>query len=691
MHKAIACLIGLSLSAPLYATDLVTAYNQALTNDMTFRQAESQYLSDQQYIPLARAALLPQLSGNANAIYGNNRTNIKNGTFTTTSGWDYTYGLELDQSIFNYSYWAGLAQAKASVKASAATYNAAAQSLISGTISAYTTALTDYETLRVQKAKVAYDQQNLTASQEKYRVGLVAVTAVYQLQSTKDTDIAQQITDQNTLSQDLEALRTITGHNYSQLKAIAGTIPARLPQPNNINLWVNRALQNSYDVKSAYYSAQAAKETVHADTGKLLPSVGTKTTFSRTQGRSGTPLIAANDSSTNNLAAMATLSIPIFAGGQNFAQRSQDRQLYEKALSALTLQQRTTASAARTDYLSLIADISSIKANKQAIFSSNEGLKATEAGYRVGTQTLTDVLLQANTFYTSQQSYATAQYQYITDYIALKQNIGTLNVSDVRYINSLLKKTIQLPSANMPLTKPPAHRRISHKSALKIAKRKPHPHHTAYQHYASHSIGTPLTKRYYAIQLYAGSNLNASKQFAMNRAQKHDLSIVSHTQAGRTLYKVTRGWYTTHTGARAALNKLPRTYLRFKPWITRLSTTDKLLYGPAPRIPATKTTHSAPQTSIKTSIIPSAPASKSAATKPAPQSLPKTNTTQTPATPVPHSSMPQAPSNTHATPSHQTSPINIPSAPKPNQTSPGRTPASPASNAPANQPPATNP
>lgn len=686
MHKAIACLIGLSLGAPLYATDLVTAYNQALTNDMTFRQAEAQYLSDQQNIPLARAALLPQLSGNANAIYSNNRTNLTSASPKTTSGWDYTYGLTLNQSIFNYSSWAGLAQAKASVKASAATYNAAAQSLISSTIGAYTTVLTDYEQLRVQKAEVAYDQQNLTANQEKYRVGLVAVTAVYQLQSKRDTDIATQITDQNKLSQDLEALRTITGHSYNRLKAIAGTIPARLPQPNNINLWVNRALQNSYDVKVAYYSAQAAKETVHADTGSLLPSVGTQTTFTRTQGRSGTPLITANQSSINNLTATATLSIPIFAGGKNFAQRSQDRQLYEKALSGLTFQQRTTASAARTNYLSLIADISSIKANKQAIFSSNEALKATEAGYRVGTKTLTDVLLQANTFYTSQQSYATAQYQYITDYIALKQNIGTLNVSDVRYINGLLKKTIQLPGTKMRQVTPPAHRRISHKTTVKIAKRKPHPHHTAYQHYATHSKGTPLAKRYYTIQLYAGGNLNASKQFAMNRAQKHDLSIVSHTQAGHTLYKVTRGWYTTRTGARAALKKLPRTYLRFKPWITRLSSTDKLLYGPAPTTPVTKRMPLTPQSSIKAKKAKQRPSvNKGTPGKPAStstQSTPRVRGTQTP---VPHSSMPQAPGNTPAAPSHQTSPINIPSAPGVNQSSPEKIPASLTNQTPATQ------
>lgn len=667
MHKAIACLIGLSLSAPLYATSLVTAYNQALTNDMTFRQAEAQYLSDQQNIPLARAALLPQLSGNANAIYGNTRLNGI--SKQPPKGWNYTYGLTLDQSIFNYNSWANFAQAKSAVKASAATYNAAAQSLISRTISAYTTVLTDYEQLRVQTAKVAYDQKNLAANQEQYRVGLVAVTAVYQIQSEKDTDIAKQITDQNKLSQDVEDLSTITGQPYSKLKAIAGTIPTHLPQPSNIRLWVKRALQNSYGVKTAYYTAQAAKEAVHADTGNLLPSIGTQTTFTRTQGGSQSPLLSAGAKSSNSLSATATLSIPIFAGGQNFAQRSQDRQLYEKALSNLTLKQRQTASSARTNYLNLIADISSIKANKQAIFSTNEALKATEAGYRVGTKALTDVLLLANTYYQSQQNYAAAQYKYINHYVALKQNIGTLSVSDVRYIDGLLKKTIQLPRTKTQQVKPPAHRTTSHAASVKIAKRKPHPHHTAYQHYASYSKGTPLNKRYYAIQLYASTSLNSSKQFAMNRAQKHDLSIVSHTQAGRTLYKITYGWYTTHTGARAALKKLPRTYLRFKPWITRLSPTDKLLYGPAPLTDSSKMT----QPAKKTSSNPVASVAKHAATQPtaSPQSNPpKTSTTQRPSTLIPQSSIPKAPSDKQTTTSSETSPINIPSAPNPSPRNP---------------------
>ena len=53
---------------------------------------------------------------------------------------------------------------------------------------------------------------------------------------------------------------------------------------------------------------------------------------------------------------------------------------------------RETEQQTRDAYLGVISDISRVAALKQALESSRTALKATEAGYEVGTRTAVDVL-----------------------------------------------------------------------------------------------------------------------------------------------------------------------------------------------------------------------------------------------------------------------------------------------------------
>ena len=111
--------------------------------------------------------------------------------------WNYGYNINLSQSIFNYSSWAALAGAKNVVKAAEATYNAAAQSLISRTIQAYTQVLSDYETLQTQQAQSNYLYQNLRSQRKN---PWITCNMRRLRRAITDLTIATEISDQNTLS-----------------------------------------------------------------------------------------------------------------------------------------------------------------------------------------------------------------------------------------------------------------------------------------------------------------------------------------------------------------------------------------------------------------------------------------------------------------------------------------------------------
>jgi outer membrane protein len=68
--------------------------------------------------------------------------------------------------------------------------------------------------------------------------------------------------------------------------------------------------------------------------------------------------------------------------------------------------------------------------------SAESALKATEAGFEVGTRTIVDVLQSTRNLYDAKRNLSGARYGYITSILALKQAAGTLNEQDVADINS---------------------------------------------------------------------------------------------------------------------------------------------------------------------------------------------------------------------------------------------------------------
>jgi hypothetical protein len=65
-------------------------------------------------------------------------------------------------------------------------------------------------------------------------------------------------------------------------------------------------------------------------------------------------------------------------------------------------------------------------------------LKATEAGYEVGTRTAVDVLTSRRILVQAQTDYAVSRYDYIVSVIQLRLAAGNLSRSDVTEVNKWL-------------------------------------------------------------------------------------------------------------------------------------------------------------------------------------------------------------------------------------------------------------
>ena len=93
---------------------------------------------------------------------------------------------------------------------------------------------------------------------------------------------------------------------------------------------------------------------------------------------------------------------------------------HRAATEALERIARQTERQTRDAYLGVISEISRVRALRQAVESNSTALRATEAGFEVGTQTTVDVLASQNNLRRAETTYSRSRYDYMSEYAALE-------------------------------------------------------------------------------------------------------------------------------------------------------------------------------------------------------------------------------------------------------------------------------
>ena len=436
-------LAGCLLSTPVFATDLIEAYNDALKSDPTYLAAQSTYHAALQDTPISRAVLLPQLSlgGSNNGSLFLNKVKDSGAAQTdnTTTSKGYGVALSLTQSIFDFTAIEEFRAAQDTVKAAAATYYAALQTLMVTVATDYFAVLEAQENLRYAEANTVANKSSLTQAEQQYRVGTNTQTDVYTAQAAYSTAVSEQVAAENSVADAIETLRSVTGKEYKTFSALNTDFPLISPDPKIVNDWVKVAVESNPSLKAAHYTAMSAMKTVSAAWGGHLPTVNLNASYGTDyQYQTSDNVTDAGSSRTNTGSVGLDVSLPIFEGGLVTAQTRQAEFNYETAIHNLELEHRTVETSTRVDYLNVLSAISAVQADQTSVKSNVSALRGLEAGYRVGTQTMIDVLNQQSLLYQSEQSYAADRYNYVTSFINLKSDIGVLSLNDFEAINDWL-------------------------------------------------------------------------------------------------------------------------------------------------------------------------------------------------------------------------------------------------------------
>jgi outer membrane protein len=443
-----------SMMVPLFtaqishADTLTDIYESALQNDPVLRAARASFNADQENRNIARGALLPQLS--ISGEYSQTEVNddsrsviiIDDATLdSVTAGLidtdETSYGVSLNQAIFDMPSWYSFQSGKALSESARAQFSSDQQSLIIRVSSAYFDVLRAYDNLQTRDAEERAIQRQLEQTRERFEVGLLPVTDVHEAQAVFDDATVNSLEARGALNIAFEGLEVLTGENHKVLAGLTETFAATNPEPLSNQEWVDFAIGNNFQLKVAKLGKDAAYNNAKAAASARLPKISGRATYfdSDTDGsRYSSPF----ESQQDGHSFVVSVTMPIWMGGSVDAQRRQAKQRSIASDEGYIATKRNTVQAARSLHQLVLTNTARVKARKQSITSADSALQATQAGYEVGTRNIVDVLVAQRTVYQARRNYSHARYDYILSMMRLKEVAGQLSPDDIYQLNAWL-------------------------------------------------------------------------------------------------------------------------------------------------------------------------------------------------------------------------------------------------------------
>jgi outer membrane protein len=434
-------LLGIaSAGAGAQSADLMHAYSLALVNDPTFQAAGSVNRAAQEAPTLARSGLLPSINARVNTF--GNEADVRRGNFLTGGTGRRNFNthegqITLTQPIYRMDRWIALDQARVEVSQADATYAFEHQALMLRVAQRYFEVLSAADTLEFALAERDAFAQQLEQSQQRFEVGLIAITDVEEAKAGFDLARAQVIQAENALDNAREALREVTGEYHVAIATLRDDTPLEMPVPNEIDRWTETALTQNLQLAGQRHASDRARMEIQRVESGHLPTLDLVGSHRRNVANGGTSANATVDNS--NTAIGIELNIPIYAGNSVVSRTRQSRHLYQRELDEVERVRRSVQRQTRDAFLGIRSGISRVGALEQAVKSSAAAADAVEAGFQVGTRTTVDVLDAKRDLFRAKRDHANARYLYIVDTLTLKQAAGTLAEEDLRLVNSWLR------------------------------------------------------------------------------------------------------------------------------------------------------------------------------------------------------------------------------------------------------------
>ncbi len=417
------------------AANLIDVLQQAAEQDPQIRAANAAMLAELELVPQSRAQLLPTLTVSGNTTKFDRELSDDASTITEEFNAN-GYSARLVQPLIHLDRWYQLQAAKSNSNQALLEYEDAKQDLLIRVAQAYFSILRTDDNLSSALAQEKAFNRQLEQTQERFEVGVIAITGVYESRAAHDLARVERITREEERDNSFTALESLTKRVYTKITPLNKLMPITPPEPVQLQSWIDLALANNLSLQIARQQIEAARHQVKLSKAGHLPTLDAVANYSHDE--QGGRTFLGNESDISSYA--LEFNLPLFTGGGTRAKVREANYRLIQAKENYENAYRQVRQNIQTQHRSVTTDILRIGARKLALKSSQSALEATEGGYEVGTRNVVDVLQVKDALFQSQRDYHNAIYDYIINSLQLKRIAGTLEESDLAKLNQWLKQ-----------------------------------------------------------------------------------------------------------------------------------------------------------------------------------------------------------------------------------------------------------
>lgn len=440
---AVAFLVALVAASPAVGEDLIQVYREAQDNDPVLAGARATWTATQERVPQARAGLLPTVSAAGTIAINDNRQEVRADPPVAGSNnfVNFGYTISASQPLFRLQNVVALGQAREQVTQADYILDAARQDLIVRVAQAYFDVLLAQFTVELTQSQKAAVSEQLAQAKRNFEVGVATITDTNEAQARFDTIGAQEIAASNDFDNKRTALRAIIGRNPGELKRLGPGFEPTLPEPNDVDTWVARALRDNYSVRIAQSNLDIASLEIERARAAHYPTLDLVANFGQnaaTGSVSSGGIASSADTRGRTLLLGLQAAIPIYQGGAASSRVREAIALRERSRQDLETNRRNALFLAQTGFTGVTSAAASIKAFEQALVSAQSAYESNKLGLEVGVRTTLDVLNVQQTVFQTRRDLAQAYFGYLIGTLRLKAAAGTLTEADLDEINRRL-------------------------------------------------------------------------------------------------------------------------------------------------------------------------------------------------------------------------------------------------------------
>ena len=437
---------GFLILACLSGTDITTAQEQtaqritfddavliALERNVTIKRGQNILRSQEITVQSERADFLPNLnfSSGMSRNYGSFQNPVTFAVDTRTTS-SFNMGASSSINIFNgFADVASLQQAQKVLESQEYTFERTRQSVVFNVINNYLNVILAGENIRIRQEDVEAQTRQLERIEEFVRVGMRAVSDLYQQQATQASSEAQLLDAQSQF--EVSKTRLIQTLQLDPL----GEYEFVVPDPDDIPLGIQEyqaldlmrsAFENRPDLRSQEVNIDAAADGIRIAKSGFLPRINLSGSFSsRTScseslfGCSFSDQLDINQSKSLSL----SMSIPLFNRWNTKTSVERSRVQYDNAILDLENLQQSVALEVRQAYLDYQIAIKRLDVTEKQFTAAEQALLVEQERYEIGASTLVELTQSRAAFVngSSQRVQAIFRFQFQQKLIEYYQGV----------------------------------------------------------------------------------------------------------------------------------------------------------------------------------------------------------------------------------------------------------------------------